>query len=106
MCHRSGSYQDPYLESSVNLFFRIGSRLRLIKAPFDVHSQSIAEILVRHRKVEPFRIKVATAPSNGFIILRVFRVGDNIKELLISRHAADILGRSGPHASDAAPVLG
>lgn len=55
-------FPGTYLHS----FLRKGFRFWLIKPSFDVRSQSIAEIFVRRRKVEPFGIKVATAPPNGF----------------------------------------
>jgi hypothetical protein len=78
----------------------------LVQAPFDVRAQSTSEILVRGRNIEPFWIKVATAPPNGFGVFQIFAVGDDLQEPLISRHATNIFGRPRPRARDAAPMFG
>ncbi|PYE25691.1 hypothetical protein C8J32_1037 [Rhizobium sp. PP-CC-3A-592] len=65
-----------------------------------------ATILVDNRKVDPFRIKVATAPPYSFGIFGILPVGDALHEPLIARHAANTFGRSRPFAGDAASVFG
>jgi hypothetical protein len=67
-----------------NSFLREGFGLRLIQPPFGIRAQSIANILVHDRQVEPFRIKVAAAPPNGFGVFRILSVGDGLQEPLIS----------------------
>jgi hypothetical protein len=52
----------------------------LIQTPFDVWVQSIAEILVHHRQVEPFRAEVATAPPDLFDIFLLLPISDDLQE--------------------------
>jgi hypothetical protein len=73
-----------------------------MQADAAVGSECVADILIGHLAVEPLGVKVAAGPALGLPVLGIFGGGDDVEEVGVAFCAADILGRSGAGAVDAA----
>jgi len=73
-----------------------------VEADAAVGPEGIADILVGHLAIEPFRVEMATGPPFGIAVLGIVGVGDDVEEAGIAADAADILGWTSTPAPDAA----
>jgi hypothetical protein len=73
-----------------------------VEADAAVGPEGIADILVGHLAIEPFRVEMAAGPTFGIAMLGVAGIGDDVEEAGIAVDAADILGWTGTPALDAA----
>ena len=67
-----------------------------------VGPEGVADVLIGQLQIEPFGIEVAAGPALGVAVLGIVGVGDDVEELGVAMDAANILGRSGAGAVDAA----
>jgi hypothetical protein len=77
-------------------------RAGLAEADAAVGPEGIADVLVGHLAVEPFGVEVATGPAFSIAVLGIVGVGDDVEEVGVAVDAADILGRTGTGAINAA----
>jgi hypothetical protein len=68
----------------------------------DIRFEGILNVLLCDGQITPLGIEMATAPTLGFGMFGMLRIGEDGEELLISGNTADILGWSGASAADTA----
>lgn len=73
-----------------------------MEASPDIGLEGVPNVLVDEGGVEPFGIEVPAAPALHIGVFRIVLIGDDGEELLVARDAADIFGRPGSGAVDAA----
>ena len=72
----------------------------MIEAATDIRLQCGPHILIDNLQVEPFRIKIPTAPTPSRDMFRMLRSGDDLEEVLISLHTTHIFRRPGARARE------
>ena len=73
-----------------------------MEADAAVGPEGIAHVFVGHRTLEPLGVEMAAGPAFVVAVLGIVGVGDDVEEVGVAVDAADILGRSGTGAVDAA----
>ena len=73
-----------------------------MEADATVGPEGIAHVFVGHLAVEPLEVEMAAGPALGVAVLGVVGIGNDVEEVGVAADAADILGRSGTGAVDAA----